>query len=174
VARTYRPSPAKQAEAEARRQELLSQLSDGIDKLADSAEWQRYLDCQAKFHHYSFNNTLLIPAQMPSASQVASFRKWQELGRNVNKGETSLRIFAPSTRKVEIEVEGVFAKLTKVAEASGSRSRSRPRSRANLARTGSASTGRSRSRSRATARLPSRPSRWPTRSGTRCCTANPN
>ena len=36
---------------------------------------------------------------------MASFKKWQELGRSVNKGETSLRIFAPSLRKVEVERE---------------------------------------------------------------------
>lgn len=100
---TYRPSPAKQAESEARREELMSKLTDGIDKLTESAEWQRYLDCQAKFHQYSFGNTLLILSQMPEASQVASFKKWQEMDRQVNKGERSIRIFAPSLRKVEVE-----------------------------------------------------------------------
>jgi antirestriction protein ArdC len=103
--RTYPPNPARQAEADARREELLAKLSDGIHKLADSDEWQRYLDCQANFHRYSFGNCLLILAQNPAASQVASFKKWQELGRQVNKGETSLRIFAPSVRKVEVQAE---------------------------------------------------------------------
>jgi hypothetical protein len=102
--RSYRPTAAQRAEA--RREDLLAKLSDGIDALADSDEWQRYLDCQAKFHRYSFNNCLLVLAQMPNASQVASFKAWKEIGRSVNKGETSLRVFAPSTRKVEVEVEG--------------------------------------------------------------------
>jgi N-terminal domain of anti-restriction factor ArdC len=112
----YHRSAAQQAEAEARRAELLGKLADGIDKLADSVEWQRYLDCQSKFHHYSFNNTLLILSQMPTATQVASFKKWQELGRNVIKGETSLRIFAPSTRKVEVETpEGETEQRTQLS-----------------------------------------------------------
>ena len=102
---TYVPSAAKQAEANTRREELLSKLTEGIDKLTESAEWQKYLDCQARFHHYSFRNCLLIVSQHPTATQVASFKKWQEMGRQVNKGETSLRILAPSLRKVEIEAE---------------------------------------------------------------------
>jgi hypothetical protein len=108
----YRPSAAKQAEAEARREELLGKLSDGIDKLADSDEWRRYLDCQARFPRYSFNNTLLILCQKPDATTVMSFGNregttgWKSIGRHVKEGETSLRIFAPSTRKVAVEREG--------------------------------------------------------------------
>jgi hypothetical protein len=88
-------SAAKQAEAEAKRGAILEGLSDGIDALCESAEWQRYLDVQARFRRYSFSNTMLIVTQRPTATQVASFKAWQGMGRQVRKGETAVRIWAP-------------------------------------------------------------------------------
>ncbi|MDT0264353.1 ArdC-like ssDNA-binding domain-containing protein [Jatrophihabitans lederbergiae] len=60
-----------------------------------------WLDVAAKFHNYSFNNTLLLLAQKPDATQVAGYNLWQELGRQVVKGEKGLAILAPVTRKIE-------------------------------------------------------------------------
>jgi antirestriction protein ArdC len=116
MARTYgrKPTAAQTEAAEAKRVEVLAKLSDGIDRLTESHEWQRYLDCQSKFHNYSFHNVLLILSQMPEASQVASFKKWQELERHVVKGETSIRIFAPSFRKEEVEREGTTEEVRKL------------------------------------------------------------
>jgi hypothetical protein len=101
----HKQGPRRQVAAEVRREEFLDQLADGIDALTSSAEWQRYLDVQSRFHHYSFSNTMLILLQYPDASRVASFRKWQELGRQVRKGETAVRVWAPHTYKVETEGE---------------------------------------------------------------------
>ena len=42
------------------RSELLDSLTEGISKLTTSDEWQRYLDCQSRFYHYSSNNVMLI------------------------------------------------------------------------------------------------------------------
>lgn len=42
---------------------------------------------------------------MPEASQVAGFRKWQALGRQVRKGEAGIRIFGYSTKKITQEDE---------------------------------------------------------------------
>jgi antirestriction protein ArdC len=83
-----------------RREALARQLADGIAALAQSDQWRRYLDVQAKFHHYSFANALLVLAQCPAASRVAGYRRWQELGRQVCKGERALWVWAPCTRKV--------------------------------------------------------------------------
>ena len=98
-----KPTPAQIQAAEAKRTEILGQLADGIDRLTSSDGWRKYLDVQSRFHRYSFHNTLLILCQRPDATQVASFKKWLELERHVVKGETSLRIFAPSFRKEEVE-----------------------------------------------------------------------
>ena len=75
--------------------ELLAQLSAGITELTTSQRWESYLATQAKFHNYSAGNVMLIAMQDPYATQVAGYKTWQSLGRQVRKGETSLRILAP-------------------------------------------------------------------------------
>jgi hypothetical protein len=85
---------------------LHSTLEGKVAALTDSAEWLAWLETARKFHRYSFNNTLLILAQRPEATQVAGFRTWQGLGRYVCKGETSIGIFAPRTFTETDEVTG--------------------------------------------------------------------
>ncbi|EKT79741.1 hypothetical protein WSS_A26000 [Rhodococcus opacus M213] len=88
---------------EARRQlaaQLHETITGKVDALTDTEQWAAYLAAAAAFHSYSFNNVLLIMAQLPHASQVAGFRKWQEQGRQVRKGEKAIRIFGYSSRTV--------------------------------------------------------------------------
>ena len=49
----------------------------------------------ARFHTYSFGNVLLIATQRPTATQVAGWRGWNELGRRIKQGEKGIMIFAP-------------------------------------------------------------------------------
>jgi antirestriction protein ArdC len=63
------------------------------------------LKVASKFHRYSFNNHLMIYCQRPDATLVAGFRKWQQLGRNVRKGEKGLAILAPCKYRAKIEDE---------------------------------------------------------------------
>lgn len=77
-----------------------------VETLATSEGWKAYLTMATRFHSYSFGNLMLIMAQYPEATQVAGFRKWQSLGRQVRKGEKSIKIlgFAQrEPRKEEIE-----------------------------------------------------------------------
>jgi hypothetical protein len=53
------------------------------------------LKAMARFHTYSFGNVLLISTQRPTATQVAGWRGWNELGRRIKQGEKGLLIFAP-------------------------------------------------------------------------------
>lgn len=73
----------------------LERLHAGVTELLDSGVWQAALKFKAKFYSYSFNNALLIYLQRPDATLVAGYRRWQDLGRQVHKGETSLAILAP-------------------------------------------------------------------------------
>ncbi|WP_166279668.1 ArdC-like ssDNA-binding domain-containing protein [Lyngbya confervoides] len=41
----------------------------------------------AKFHHSCFNNLILIAWQCPHATRVAGYQTWQDLGRQIRKGE---------------------------------------------------------------------------------------
>jgi hypothetical protein len=50
---------------------------------------------QARFHKYSFSNTMLILGQRPTATRVAGFRTWQQLGRHVQRGQQAIWILAP-------------------------------------------------------------------------------
>jgi hypothetical protein len=73
----------------------------GVDLLVKALEagqsevLSSYLTAMAQFHHYSFQNILLIASQRPTASRVAGIRAWNQLGRRVKRGEKGIMIFAP-------------------------------------------------------------------------------
>lgn len=80
--------------------ELTEKLQAGIQELYDSAKYRDYLCTMAKFHHYSFNNSLLIWAQRPDATAVAGYRAWQtKFERTVNPGAKGIMIYEPSSFK---------------------------------------------------------------------------
>ena len=85
--------------------ELTDQLEQGIQDLFASGQYAEYLKTMAKFHNYSFNNCLLIYFQRPSATRVAGFGTWKELGRYVKRGEKGIKIFAPCPYKKTVEAE---------------------------------------------------------------------
>lgn len=93
-----------QEQIEAREQEL-AQARERIEtaavELANSDQWRDWLRVASKFHNYSFRNTLLIQLQRPDATAVAGYRAWQSMGRQVDRGEKGLRIFAPITKRTE-------------------------------------------------------------------------
>ncbi len=102
-----RPSAETAArQAEARREQARAQLEAACDELRSSEGWQRFAKARALLRGYSLNNTLLILAQQPNATTVASFRHWTELGRQVRRGERALRIWAPSVRRERDEATG--------------------------------------------------------------------
>lgn len=82
-----------------RRDDVLTQLTDGIAELTTSQAWARWLSVQARFPAYSFGNCLLIAAQRSDATRVAGYRAWASLGRQVRRGEKALWILAPITRR---------------------------------------------------------------------------
>jgi hypothetical protein len=91
------PAP-RLAPAERRRADLVATLERGVAQLVTSEGFQAYLRMQARFHAYSFGNVLLIHAQRPDATLVNSYRRWQDLGRQVRKGEKGIAIFVPYKR----------------------------------------------------------------------------
>ncbi len=76
-------------------------LAKAVDEVRASETFKAYLDVQARFHRYSWHNSMLILSQRPDASQVAGYRAWQKLGRQVTKGERGIMIFAPCPFKKE-------------------------------------------------------------------------
>jgi antirestriction protein ArdC len=107
--RTKKPATRKPAktieEKKAQAEALHNSISDQVEALRDSARWTAFLTFAQAFHAYSLNNVLLILSQMPEASRVAGFRKWQGLNRQVRKGSKGIKIFGYSTKKVTEEDE---------------------------------------------------------------------
>jgi hypothetical protein len=83
--------------------ELHAALVDEVHKVLSSDGWRAWLRTAARFHQYSFLNTLLIHAQRPDATHVAGYRVWQSLGRQVDKGQRGIRILAPIVRRTELD-----------------------------------------------------------------------
>lgn len=83
-------------------EELHQRLTDAVAAIETGEQWQAWLDFARRLHKYSFNNLILIWAQRPDASAVASYNTWQSLHRQVRRGETAIRVLAPITRKTEI------------------------------------------------------------------------
>jgi hypothetical protein len=69
---------------------LLLQLEAGKSETLTA-----YLAAMARFHSYSFGNILAIARQRPTASRVAGFSTWKEMGRFVKRGEKGIQILAP-------------------------------------------------------------------------------
>ncbi len=64
-------------------------------KAGRSDALQEYLATMGRFHRYSWTNTLLIHSQRPTATHVAGFHTWRDLGRSVRLGEKGIVIYAP-------------------------------------------------------------------------------
>ena len=60
------------------------------------------------FHNYSLMNQILIMLQRPDATFVAGYRKWEQLGRHVKKGEKGIAIFAPIKRGYHADIYAVM------------------------------------------------------------------
>lgn len=93
-------------------EELVSILEEGVLNFSYSPEeFKALLEMKAIMPNYSFRNIMVAKAQYPNASFIASFKRWNELGRKIRKGETSIRIFKPNFKKVEDENGEVDTKL---------------------------------------------------------------
>lgn len=85
------------------KKEAVAKLEAGLQSLLNSSNWRSYLSAMNLFHDYSWNNTLLIWAQMPTSTRVAGFNTWKKLGRFVKKGEKGIAILAPLVVKKKDE-----------------------------------------------------------------------
>jgi len=82
-----------------KRDEQRAAVERATRALLSSDGWRRWAETRATFHRYSWGNCALIAMQRPEATQVAGFKAWQQLGRQVRKGEHAIRILAPMSVK---------------------------------------------------------------------------
>lgn len=87
--------------------ELHGQLMERVAGLRSSIEWIEAMIKVARFTDYSMGNWLLLWVQAEArgteVTQPAGYRTWQQLGRQVRKGERGYRILAPLVRKRETD-----------------------------------------------------------------------
>lgn len=87
---------------------LHERLTEAVEQLVSGEDWAAALRFAARFRSRSFNNLMLIWAQhmanyeaggveAPFPSYVAGYRQWQQLGRQVEKGQGGYQILAPVT-----------------------------------------------------------------------------
>ena len=88
---------------EARRAVERERVDAACKALLTSDGWRRWVRARSVFRSYSFNNQILIALQAPEATRVAGFQAWRKLGRQVRKGETSIRIYAPMPYRKELK-----------------------------------------------------------------------
>ena len=97
-----------QAAREAKLDELHERLTGAVEELVSGDDWAEAMRFAAQFRSRSFNNTVLIFAAHveafeqgrvpePFPSHVAGYRQWQQLGRQVEKGQPGYQILAPVT-----------------------------------------------------------------------------
>lgn len=93
---------------EAQLDDLHEQLTGAVEQLVSGEDWAAALRFAARFRSRSFNNVLLIWEQHQAAFEqgrvpepfptfVAGYRQWQQLGRQVEKGQAGYQILAPVT-----------------------------------------------------------------------------
>jgi hypothetical protein len=109
MAKTRRPLTDEEREARRAAQRELVRAS--IEQLRSSEGWQAYLKARRRFPSYSWRNVLLILHQRPTATRVAGFRTWLDLGYCVQKrsddvpeGAWAIRIWArrePSRKRIQ-------------------------------------------------------------------------
>ena len=90
---------------------LIEQLEAG-----ESDALTNYLTAMSRFHNYSFGNVLEIARQMPTATHVAGFWAWKNLGRSVNAGAKGIRILAPIVGVRQKKAEEAEKDITKQNE----------------------------------------------------------
>lgn len=77
--------------------ELMQKLKDGIKQTLDSENFADWCKKQGRLflNNYSLTNALLTYIQKPEASYVCGYEAWKNFGRQVKKGATGIKIFAP-------------------------------------------------------------------------------
>ena len=81
-------------------EELVARVEAG-----HSETLKNYLATMAKFYRYSLYNVLRIHQQFPQARHVAGYRTWQKLGRQVQRGQRSIRILVPVFKRTAREAK---------------------------------------------------------------------
>ena len=80
----------------------VKELVASVENMTEE-QYQEMLDSMVKFHQYSFFNQMIL--MFHNCSQVAGYKRWQELGRQVKKNSKAVWILAPAYYKKKVTVK---------------------------------------------------------------------
>ena len=87
--------------------EYTAELVEAVKTEGNDERLLDYFEFCSRFHHYSFQNRILIWLTRPDARFVAGFKAWRKMGRFVKKGEKGipiLGILAQRPKKSILEI----------------------------------------------------------------------
>lgn len=94
--------PDSQSTLQKNIEETTEKLEQGILDFFNSGNFQEYLKVMARFHTYSYSNSILIALQRPTATMLQGYQGWKKnFNRQVRSGEKGIKIFAPAPVKVK-------------------------------------------------------------------------
>lgn len=102
---TVTPEDYNTENPKAKIEALMKAIEEGVDNVIESGDIENLLNHMSKFHNYSFGNQMLIYIQKKEATEVAGYNRWEEIGRQVKKGEHGIQILAPVVFKKKKEDE---------------------------------------------------------------------
>ncbi|QFG22892.1 toprim domain-containing protein [Actinomadura sp. WMMB 499] len=93
------PTPEEQADRVDEQQQRVNVLegiaSHAVTRLASGkTPWDEWLTHASRHGRHGFTNTLLIPAQRRTATDVRSYDAWRKTDRHVRRGETGIRVIS--------------------------------------------------------------------------------
>jgi hypothetical protein len=94
LAQTQQSKDDFAAAKKAEREEMSGWSDEKITAFtSDPAQYQSYLDFQADNPNVTPGNLALARAQIPDCQKVNSMKRWNDLGRQINKGERGFKVF---------------------------------------------------------------------------------
>ena len=104
---------------QAERDGVFSLLDTSAQRLSQPAALKSYLDVQSRMMNLSANNALLVSAQCPDATKLATFDDWRKQRATVNSGEKAISILSQgSSYKRDDGTEGHYTDIGKVFDIS--------------------------------------------------------
>jgi DNA primase catalytic core len=90
--------PRERAASRRNREQVIADLRERaaaqVRAIVTGEDWAAWLRVAARFPAWSFTNVMLVAAQRPAATFLASYEEWQGKGRRVRKGEPGIQVIA--------------------------------------------------------------------------------
>ncbi len=86
-------------------EELSKKIEDALAEFIKEGKYKDVLIAMGNIGQYSLFNQIFILMQKPDARTTYGLSKWNSLGRRIKKGERSIKIYSPITRKETVDGE---------------------------------------------------------------------